>query len=131
MELLPWSPTRDLEELREQVERVTMPAPGWAPAADWFASDDELVLILDVPGVNVEELEVGREVDAVIVAGQRSDDLNGMRLYGDRPLGAFRRVLSFPEPVEDGVGQATLAGGVLTLRFRKRNVTIDVGLDAG
>ncbi|WP_412029083.1 Hsp20/alpha crystallin family protein [Deinococcus yunweiensis] len=112
-----------LMTLREQVETLGTGGP-WIPAADWTDEDTHLVLHVDVPGVTADTLELLEDGPMVTVAGERSapDRL----MAGDRPSGAFRRSLTFPQDVLPQTGEAQLANGILTVRFQKRHPTIDV-----
>ncbi|HEX2863344.1 MAG TPA: Hsp20/alpha crystallin family protein, partial [Deinococcales bacterium] len=131
MELQPWSPARDLDELREQVARLAAVGPSWTPSGDWYATDDELWLLVDLPGPMAEHVQVGFGLDEVIVSGRRREPEGAARLYGDRPQGEFERAFPFPEAVEEGSGRGQLAEGVLTVRLRKRNPTIDISTREG
>ncbi len=109
--------------LREEVETLgTLGA--WTPPADWVDEDTHLRLLLDVPGVDPESLEMHEEGGAVTVAGRR--EAPARLLHGERPGGTFRRTLTFPEAVVPGSGEAQLAAGVLSVRFEKRHPTIEV-----
>ncbi|MBX8464636.1 MULTISPECIES: Hsp20/alpha crystallin family protein [unclassified Deinococcus] len=112
-----------LMTLREEVETLTGTGP-WIPSADWADADTHLILYLDVPGVNPDTLELLEEDDTVTVAGQRDETHRLLR--GERPAGTFRRTLTFPEDVLPQTGQASLAGGVLCVRFEKKHPTINV-----
>lgn len=112
-----------LMALREEVESLGTAGP-WTPPADWVDEGTHLRLLLDVPGVDPDSLELHEEGDSVTVAGRR--DLPDQALHAERPGGTFARTLAFPEPVVPQTGQATLNAGVLSVRFEKRHPTIDV-----
>ncbi|WP_034409164.1 Hsp20/alpha crystallin family protein [Deinococcus murrayi] len=119
---------RQLMNLREEVETLgTLGA--WTPPADWVDEDTHLRLLLDVPGVDPQSLEMQEEDGAVTVAGRRDVPLR--LLSGERPGGTFRRTLPFPEAVVPGSGEAQLTAGVLSVRFEKRHPTIDVPSEHG
>lgn len=112
-----------LMNLREEVETLGQGGP-WTPPADWVDEGTHLQLFLDVPGVDVETLELHEEGDRVTVAGRREPP--DRILSAERPSGTFTRTLTFPEPVLPQSGQASLNAGVLRVRFEKRHPTIDV-----
>lgn len=119
---------QQLMTLREEVETLgTLGA--WTPPADWVDEDTHLRLLLDVPGVDPESLEMHEEGGAVTVAGRR--EAPARLLHGERPGGTFSRTLPFPEPVVPNSGEAQLAAGVLSVRFEKRHPTIDVTTQEG
>lgn len=109
--------------LREEVE--TLGGAGvWTPPADWVDDQTHLLLLLDVPGVDPGSLELEEAGMDLTVAGRR--EVPERLLSSERPGGTFTRALRFPEPVLPQSGQASLSGGVLTVRFEKRHPTIDV-----
>ncbi len=109
--------------LREEVETLGLGGP-WTPPADWVDEGTHLRLLLDVPGVDPETLELHTEGHSVTVAGRRESPER--TLSAERPSGIFTRTLTFPEPVLPQSGQANLSAGVLSVRFEKRHPTIDV-----
>jgi HSP20 family protein len=120
---------QQLMTLREEVETLGAGGP-WTPPADWVDEDTHLRLLLDVPGVDPERLELQEEGGSVTVAGRRDSagegDSAGHLLSAERPGGTFTRTLAFPEAVVPQSGQASLSAGVLSVRFEKRHPTIDV-----
>ncbi|MGX9686603.1 Hsp20/alpha crystallin family protein [Deinococcus wulumuqiensis] len=116
-----------LMTLREEVEALAHDGP-WTPAADWRDAGTHLELLLDVPGVDPASLALEEDGGQLTVSGERQDAAGEGRplLSRERPSGRFSRLLSFPEPVRPESGDATLAGGVLTVRFEKLHPTIDV-----
>lgn len=109
--------------LREEVETLEGAVP-WTPPADWVDGDTHLTLLLDVPGVDADGLELHEDGDTVTVAGRR--DTPHSTLQAERPSGTFTRTLRFPQSVVPQSGEASLNAGVLSVRFEKRHPTIDV-----
>ncbi|MPY65436.1 Hsp20/alpha crystallin family protein [Deinococcus sp. SDU3-2] len=120
---------QQLMTLREEVETLGTLGSPWTPPADWVDEDTHLRLLLDVPGVDPESLEMHEEGGAVTVAGRR--EVPARLLHGERPGGAFSRTLPFPEATVPNSGEAQLAAGVLNVRFEKRHPTIDVRSEQG
>lgn len=115
-----------LMNLREEVETLGTSRP-WTPAADWIDADSHLILLLDVPGVNLDTLALSEEDDTVTIQGERPavDESLGRVLSAERASGRFTRTLTFPEAVLPQSGEARLSAGVLTIQFEKRHPTID------
>ncbi len=109
--------------IREGVEQLSAAAP-WHPAADWADEGTHLLLLLDVPGVEADSLSLSEEGDTVTITGERPATAH--LLSSERPQGTFSRTLTVPEPILPQTGEATLAGGVLSVRFEKKHPTIDV-----
>lgn len=114
---------QQLMTIREGVENLGQPGP-WHPAADWVDGGTHLLLLLDVPGVNVDTLALEEEEETVTVSGER--DTPPHRLAAERPSGPFSRTLTFPQDVLPQTGQASVKNGVLTVQFEKKHPTIDV-----
>ncbi|GGQ95323.1 Hsp20/alpha crystallin family protein [Deinococcus ruber] len=118
-----------LMHLREEVENLGTAFP-WEPAADWLDQGTHLVLVMDLPGLQPEHLELREEGDDLMIAGERHSELPGELLSRERPGDRFSRTLRFPDEVLPGSGQATLQSGVLNVRFEKRRKTLHQ-LEAG
>ncbi len=112
----------NLMALREEVEQLGTAFP-WEPAADWHDLGTHLLLVMDVPGLDAEHLELLEEGDDLTIAGERGEVLDGELLSRERPGGRFVRTLSFPVPVRSGSAEASLSGGVLKVRFEKQRKT--------
>ncbi len=127
MELQSWQPLSQLAKIRERVAQISQRA-GWSPSADWFESDDDLLLVLDAPGLDMNLLEIAHDGNMISVIGTREDQTFGTRLHGERALGSFQRNLEIPLAVEAGSVVAQYRAGQLEIRFRKlgRTITVDV-----
>ncbi len=112
----------NLMALREEVEQLGTAFP-WEPAADWHDLGTHLLLVMDVPGLDAEHLELLEEGEDLTIAGERGEVLDGELLSRERPGGRFVRTLSFPVPVRSGSAEASLSGGVLKVRFEKQRKT--------
>jgi HSP20 family protein len=130
MEIQSWQPLSQLAKIRERVAQISQRA-GWSPAADWFESDDAVLLVVDTPGLDMSLLELNHDGNALTISGTREDQGYGARLHGERPLGSFSRLLEIPVPVEPDSGVAQYRAGQLEIRFLKlgRTITIDAGQD--
>ncbi|MFN3267388.1 MAG: Hsp20/alpha crystallin family protein [Deinococcales bacterium] len=126
MDIQTWQPLSQLAKIRERVSQISHRA-GWSPAADWFASEEDLLLVLDAPGLDLSMLELSHDGNTITIEGSRENLDYGERLHGERPLGSFSRVFELPHPVETGSGVAQYRAGQLEVRFRRLGRTIDVG----
>lgn len=90
----------------------------WTPTADVLRTPDGLVVELDLPGMDREEIEVTLREDKLTVAGYRKppETAAGERiLKRQRPFGAFSRSFTvgfLPTGVE-----AALTDGVLIVKL--------------
>jgi HSP20 family molecular chaperone IbpA len=126
MDIQTWQPLSQLAKIRERVAHISQRA-GWSPAADWFESDEDLVLVLDAPGLDLSSLDLTHDGNLVTIAASRESLSYGQRIHGERPQGGFSRMLELPQPVEPNSGVAQYRAGQLEVRFHKVGRTIDVG----
>lgn len=104
------------------------------PSIDVRASDGEMVVICDVPGVRQEDLEVTVEDRVLTLKGKRKFESRGdEQVMLGRAYGSFTRAFTLPEYLDDTNLDAHLADGVLTIRIPKharakpRKIQIGVG----
>ncbi len=73
--------------------------PCWEPAVDIAANQQELCIVLALPGVALERLDVSLEDSAILVRGERplgSGLLEGEILRLEIPYGPFERRIPLP-----------------------------------
>ncbi len=95
---------------------------GWDfdPAADVYRDDGDLVVELELPGIDVDN-DVDIEIhDGVLVIGgrrssERSEENEGVYLT-ERRTGRFRRTMSLPDGVDVDAVTATYDDGVMKVR---------------
>jgi HSP20 family molecular chaperone IbpA len=121
-----WQPLAQLARIRERVTQLAQRA-GWQPAADWFDSGDDLIVVLDAPGLDMQQLEIAHDGGVLQITGAREQQNYGERRIGERVLGGFQRSLEIPEEIEPGNAVAQYRAGQLEIRFRKLGRTITVG----
>ena len=119
-------------QLMEQAERLhrqffRLGAPGarvaWEPPADVFENDDEVTIVVALPGVAPESVEVLYEPGGVVVRAQRCIPFaEGGYSIGrlEIPYGYFERRLALPTG-EFETGRRTFSEGCLVLTLRKRS----------
>ena len=129
MDLDTWKPINQLAKIRERIEKLGTGTGAWSPAADWFESDDDLILVLDAPGIDLSTLEIVHDGELVSIRGNRENQTYGAGLKLERPLGAFERELELPLAVQADSAVAQYRVGQLEIRFSKlsRTITIEPG----
>jgi HSP20 family protein len=93
----------------------------WEPPADVFEDEGEIVIVVAMPGVPAERLEVIREPGALVVRGMRTLPLAGSRrqvVQLEIPYGAFERRIPLPSGSLK-VGSPELVQGCLIVRLIK------------
>ena len=122
----------DLLSLRQAMDRlfeesfVNPRTWSWGESAlvplDVYATDEELVVEANLPGVKPEEVEITVEGNTLTIAGEtrssRKDD-EGSTILSEIRRGAFSRTLALPAGLEPDRATATFEDGVLTLRIPK------------
>jgi HSP20 family protein len=119
-----YSLRRDIDRLFEDVLGRDTAQGGWAPAVDVREDDDALVLELELPGVDPEQVEVTSENGILTVRGEkhseRKEGDEGRRWHMvERSYGSFRRSFQLPKGVDEGQIAAHFDQGVLTVRVPK------------
>jgi HSP20 family protein len=116
---LRWDADRLFNEMfgRPQV-RV---APG-GPEADFFETENEFVLEMDLPGFTSEDVDVTVEKGVLTIHGERaleSEDAEGTYHLRERSWGKFSRSFSIPHTIESESVDAGFRSGVLTIKLPK------------
>ena len=75
----------------------------WFPAADVYESDVEIIVYVDISGVDMHELSVVAEQNSLIVSGERrvfiQDDIKNIHQL-EIERGYFKRTISLPASVD-------------------------------
>lgn len=114
-----WDPRRPAAPGRSPTDLDTA---AWAPAVDLHESPGELVLRIDLPGVDPSAVDLSLTGNVLSVRGERAadDPEGGEPRARERPSGAFHRQINLPEEVVFEGVQAECKHGVLTVRLPKR-----------
>ena len=93
----------------------------WEPPVDMFEDEREIVVVVALPGVSAERVEVTSEPGVLVVRAESPLPFAGSRRVVRRleiPYGWFERRIPLPE-VRLEAGTRELADGCLILRLRK------------
>ena len=97
--------------------------PAWEPPADVYEDDHELTVVVALPGVPVERIEITVESGALVVRAEsriprptRAGEIRRLEI----PYGRFERVIELPPGRLEAVSRE-LVDGCLVLRLRKIN----------
>jgi HSP20 family protein len=123
MELDKYESGHDLQQLlvlRDQVDRLSELGTGaLEPKVDLLECGDAYRLIMEVPGVPQDNLEVALQGREVIVAGLREPLEGSKRVISERPSGHFQRTITLPAEVNREASSAHLQEGLLILNLPK------------
>ncbi|TMJ25705.1 MAG: Hsp20/alpha crystallin family protein [Alphaproteobacteria bacterium] len=102
-------------------EESTVPARYYVPYTDIYETEDGLIVVMEVPGVEKKDLKVDLEEDALKVEAQIDfKKYNGLDpLHTEYNVGHFRRSFTLGSKVDRDKITAQLDDGVLTLTLKK------------
>lgn len=133
MALIRWQPYREVNSLRQQLDRlfddvlapISVAQQDWfpaAPAAELSETEEALLLKLEVPGMDPKDLNVEVTEQAVSISGERKSEEtheeNGTTRSEFR-YGKFQRVIPLPTRVQNTKVEAQYKDGILTLTLPK------------
>lgn len=117
MMLMRTDPFRELDRLTQQVFGTTA-RPAAMPMDAW-QEDSEFVAAFDLPGVNVDSVDLDIERNVLTVRAERRDPTqpNVEMIASERPRGVFSRQLILGDSLDTEKIKARYTDGVLTLRI--------------
>lgn len=114
----------------------------WVPACDIFEDKDGVKLVMEVPGVRPDDVNLQLENNVLTIRGEKRQEMeekaDRVHLY-ERSYGSFERTFSLPSTVDADRIEADISDGVLTVvlpkaeKARPREIAVKsrVGLDNG
>jgi HSP20 family protein len=133
MALVRWDPSREVDSLQSEMNRVfdaffggptgnSGRARRWVPAMDLVESDDHLVLRADLPGLERDDVDIEIKDGVLTVSGERKSEheekADGFYRV-ERAYGSFSRSLSLPDGIDADQVTAEFDKGVLEVRIPK------------
>ncbi len=94
---------------------------GWTPALDLYQTSDDVVAVVELPGMRKEDIEIALHDGALTIAGERKDETpqGDKATRTERFVGKFRRSVSLPTRVDVNKVNATYRDGILTVTLPK------------
>ena len=95
---------------------------GWGPALDMRETESEVVVDVEIPGLEPEELDISVTDNTLTVRGERrSEKEEGKGDYhlSERHYGSFVRSVALPAPVDPDKATASQKSGVVTVTLPK------------
>lgn len=94
-------------------------ATAWVPNADVFARGGDLVIRVDLAGVDPEDIEVTFHESVLTISGERKKDLDEVDFYvHERFYGWFRRSMTLPAGVDEDDISAEFRNGLVEITVR-------------
>jgi HSP20 family protein len=116
----------EVERMFREVSGATQDTPATAgafsPALDVREHADFYTLFVELPGVDVDDVEITLEENVLTIAGERGfyDDLETDEFRRvERRFGRYHRAVRLPDRVDGNGVSATYGDGVLTIQVPK------------
>ena len=133
MNLIRWNPTLGISTLRSEMNRLfedmwrdsawdSIESTAWSPVADIYETDNDLVLKVDLPGVDPKMVDVRIEDNVLTIRGERRFEENVAKenyQRMERLHGTFSRAFRLPVSVDADKIRADFKDGVLTVTLPK------------
>ena len=122
-----WDEALELLQSAERLQRrffqigFQAGTPCWEPPIDLYENEDEVGLIVALPGVAAQEIEVAIESGGILVRGERRFPADYERAAIHRleiPYGRFERRVALPAG-RFNLHEQRLENGCLTLKLRR------------
>jgi HSP20 family protein len=127
---------QDLIDELWQVPRFSGLRQGFRPQIDVVRTDDpdEFQVVVELPGVDPEELRLYADARTLVVSGERRRTCRGRYFHMEIDHGPFQRRINFEEQVDPSGARAEYRRGLLTVSLPvaqrepvKEKVVIQVG----
>jgi HSP20 family protein len=123
-----YNPYRALSELQQQMEqlwqqsahRSNQESANWMPAVDIYETDNELVLLGELPGMAESDFKVSVENSVLTLSGTRKLAAEKKLHRQERPAGNFQRSFTLPANFDQGKISAAYNNGVLQIKLPKK-----------
>ena len=135
MALVPYRDWLPFNQLKDEINRLfntvgdsetSGAMAGWVPSVDIYESDDRFDLLVDLPGVDPQKVELTLDNGVLTISGDRpvekgvGEGRREVRVRLERGAGKFYRRFILPETVDADQIQASGRNGVLEIQIRKQ-----------
>jgi HSP20 family protein len=129
-----WEPFRDLMVMQDRMTRLfdetfsriwkeELPRGVWSPPVDILEKENEVILKVDLPEMNQNDVDIKVEENMLIIRGERKfikETPSGNYLQIERPYGTFQRTFAIPRVIDQEKIKAPYKDGVLRVVLPKR-----------
>lgn len=94
---------------------------GWSPALDLYQSNDNVVAVVELPGMRKEDIDISLHDGTLTISGERKrESTDGEKAQRtERYVGTFRRSIALPTRVDAGKVSASYENGILKVTLPK------------
>ncbi|BAZ70289.1 MAG: Hsp20/alpha crystallin family protein [Pelatocladus maniniholoensis HA4357-MV3] len=110
---------RQMDQIFDDMLRVKrQPEMTWKPAVELQNTNDNLILRVQIPGVEAKDLDIQVTKEAVAITGENRYENKG-QIRSEFHYGKFQRVIPLPVAIQNDQVQAEYKNGILTLTLPK------------
>ena len=94
---------------------------GWTPALDLYQNNDNIVAVIELPGMRKEDIEISLQDGTLTISGERKEErgTEDGATRTERYTGKFRRSITLPTRVDANKVNAAYKDGILTVTLPK------------
>jgi HSP20 family protein len=132
-ELAPWSASDRWSTLRDELDsffelpfwsnfgRAGQLFTGWSPALDLYQTSDNVVAVVELPGMRKEDIDISLHDGTLTISGERRRESTGGEKAErtERYVGTFRRSIALPTRVDASKVSAAYEDGILKVSLPK------------
>ena len=119
-----------LTNMRAEMDRVfestssfsgsTDPLSRWNPAVNVYQDKDRFTVVVELPGLKKEEIEISLHDDTLTIAGERKrEESSEQEFLTERLYGKFQRSLTLPTAIDAEKVKASYKDGLLQVELPK------------
>lgn len=153
MSLIHWNPLKELDNLRRQMNSLfeemmhrnrlssntgferwsgfnllsDQSDLSWSPAIDFKETEQELILKVELPGIEAKDVDIQVSDNLISIAGERQEEKHHKEKGGywtELSYGQFQRIVPLPMAIDKNNVKADLKNGLLTLSLPKSQSAI-------
>ena len=97
---------------------------GWQPAVDVYETTDDIIILMDTAGIDIDNMSITAEKKRITVQGRRNlpKRSNVCCIHQlEIEMGYFKRVIAFPVPVQISSPVFSCHNGILEIRLSKES----------
>lgn len=117
---------KEMDRIFDRIWEPDLPTPAafgeWTPVLDVFEAKDEIIVKVEVPGIEPKEINAHLADQILTITGEKKyeKEEKDEKFYRmERSMGNFSRSVRLPTPVELGKVVAVFKNGLLTVTLPK------------
>jgi HSP20 family protein len=114
---------RDLERFFDRFENSSEELSSFTPAVDIVENEDSLLLTVEIPGVNKEDVKLSVENNVLTISGEKKNNVevkeDDFRRI-ERSYGSFSRSFNLSSRIDNEKIEARFENGILAVNLPKK-----------